>query len=96
VVDAPLQMQQGVNRLRQNAGTLAPSDLEAMLMALGQALPPQVSAPRQWRLNDGQLRLGGWTLSDAEQHAIQQSLSTQGYQWRAEGQEWWMSPRGTP
>ena len=96
VVDAPLQMQQGVNRLRQNAGSLAPGDLEAMLMALGQALPPQVSAPRQWRLNDGQLRLGGWTLSDAEQQAIQQTLSTQGYQWRAEGQEWWVSPRGMP
>lgn len=96
VVDAPLQMQQGVARLRQSAGALAPDDLEAMLKALGEALPPQVAAPRQWRLNDGQLRLGGWTLSDTEQQAIQQALSRQGYQWRAEGEAWLMSPRGMP
>lgn len=96
VVDAPLQMQQAVARLRQNAGALTPGDLESMLQALGEALPPQVAGPRQWRLNDGQLRLGGWTLPDTEQQAIQKALGQQGYQWRAEGEEWWMSPRGTP
>ena len=34
------------------------------------------------------LRLGGWTLSDTEQQAIQKALGQQGYQWRAEGDAW--------
>lgn len=90
VVDAPLQMNQQVARLRQGSGLLSPGDLESMLEALGHALPAPMAAPRQWRYEPGQLRLGNWTLKANEQTALQQTLATQGYQLRAEGEAWLM------
>ena len=67
-----------------------------MLNALGQAMPPQVAAPPQWRLNDGQLRLSGWALTEADQQAIAQALNPLGYQWRADGNDWLILPRAKP
>ena len=90
VVDAPLQMSQQVARLRQSSGQLNPADLEAMLAALGQALPAQMAAPRQWRFETGQLRLNNWPLKANEQAALQQALAPQGYALRAEGDAWLM------
>jgi general secretion pathway protein L len=45
VVDAPLQMAREVDRLREASGQLSAQDLEAMLAALGQALPAGLAAP---------------------------------------------------
>lgn len=93
VVDAPLQMAREVHRLRQSSGQLASHDLEAMLGALGQALPANLSAPRQWRYQTGQLQLQDFQLSASEQTTLSQALQAQGYQWRAEGQTWLMTVR---
>jgi len=90
VVDAPLQMAQQVARLRQGAGLLAPTDLEAMLGALGQALPAHMAAPRQWRFETGQLQLSPWPLQASEQALVQKALTAQGYVLRAEGDAWLM------
>ncbi|MGV0960213.1 MAG: type II secretion system protein GspL [Limnohabitans sp.] len=90
VVDAPLQMNQQVARLRQSSGELNPADLESMLGALGQALPAQMAAPHQWRFETGQLRLINWPLKATEQAALQQALAPQGYALRAEGDAWLM------
>ena len=90
VVDAPLQMAQQVERLRLSSGQLGVGDLEAMLAALGQAMPPDLAAPRQWTYQKGQLRLPDFKPSASQQQSLQQSLSTQGYQWRAEGDVWLM------
>ena len=90
VVDAPLQMQQQVARLRQGSGLLSPSDLETMLGALGQALPAHMTAPGQWQFETGQLRLIHWPLKANEQATLQQALAAQGYAWRAEGDAWLM------
>jgi general secretion pathway protein L len=95
VVDAPLQMNQQLARLRQSASALAPADLESMLNALGAALPPSVQAPRQWRYQPGQLRLMGWALSAKDPEAIQQALGQAGYRLRAEGEDWLMSLAGS-
>jgi general secretion pathway protein L len=91
VVDAPLQMAQQVERLRQGSGQLGAGDLEAMLAALGQALPPGLAAPRQWAYQTGQMRLQNFQPDAAQQQALQQSLSAQGYTWRAQGNGWLMS-----
>lgn len=91
VVDAPLQMAQQVDRLRQSSGQLRADDLESMLIALGQALPPGLAAPGQWIYQTGQLRLQDFRLDTAQQQALQQSLRQQGYQWRAQGEDWLMS-----
>ena len=91
VVDAPLQMAREVERLREASGQLSANDLEAMLAALGQALPTGLSAPTQWSYQPGQLRLSGFAPTAAQQTALQQALSAQGYVWRAEGSVWLMT-----
>jgi general secretion pathway protein L len=84
-------MAQQVERLRQSSGQLGAGDLEAMLAALGQALPPGLAAPRQWSYQPGQMRLQDFQPSATQQQALQQSLSTLGYTWRADGKGWLMS-----
>lgn len=84
VVDAPLQMAREVARLRQGSGQLAPHDLESLLSALGQALPPGMSAPTQLVFQPGQLQVQGLTLTAVQQQSIEQALQRQGYRWRAE------------
>lgn len=100
VVDAPLQMAREVERLRQSSGQLSPSDLEAMLTALGKALPPDTVAPRQWTYQSGQLRLQGFKPEARQQAALQSALQTQGYRVNADGEGWLVSPvpgkEGTP
>jgi general secretion pathway protein L len=91
VVDAPLQMAQQVDRLRQNSGQLGAGDLEAMLAALGQSLPPGLAAPRQWSFQTGQMRLQDFQPDAAQQQALTQSLSALGYAWRAQGDGWLMT-----
>ena len=90
VVDAPLQMAQQVERLRQNSGQLGAGDLETMLAALGQALPPGLTAPRQWSYQTGQVRVQDFQPNATQQQALQQSLSALGYTWRAQGDGWLM------
>lgn len=91
VVDAPLQMAREVERLRQASGQLSPSDLEAMLNALGQALPQGLAAPGQWSYQPGQLRLQGFRPSNTEQQALQSALAAQGYSGRTDGDAWLMT-----
>ena len=90
VVDAPLQMAQQVERLRQGSGQLGATDLESMLNALGGALPTDLAAPRQWTYQTGQLRLQDFKPSATQQQGLVQNLSAQGYLWRADGDAWLM------
>lgn len=92
VVDAPLQMAQQVDRLRQGSGQLGADDLESMLAALGQALPPGLTAPHRWTYQTGQLRLQNFKPDNTQQQALQKSLREQGYQWRGQGDDWFVSP----
>jgi general secretion pathway protein L len=96
VVDAPLQMAREVERLSAASGQLSANDLEAMLAALGQALPAGLAAPTQWDYQAGQLRLSGFAPTAAQQSTLQQALSAQGYGWRAEGGAWFMTPVLSP
>ncbi|PIT83121.1 type II secretion system protein GspL [Limnohabitans sp. 15K] len=97
VVDAPVQMAKEVARLRQGSGQLAPQDLEAMLAAWGQVLPPDMPAPTAWRYQTGQLFIQDFKASASQQNAITQALNKLGYQWRADGTAWVMRPQeGTP
>jgi len=97
VVDAPLQMAKEVTRLQQGSGQLAPQDLEAMLAAWGQALPPNMAAPTAWRYQTGQLHMQDFKASASEQNSITQTLNKLGYQWRADGPSWVMRPKeGAP
>ena len=94
VVDAPVQMAREVERLQQNSGQLGPADLEAMLAALGQALPAGTAAPSQWAYQSGQLKLTGFQPAASEQAALKTALQQQGYLLKPEGEGWLMS--GSP
>jgi general secretion pathway protein L len=58
VVDAPTQMAREVDLLRQSAGAYSQRDLEAMLGALGTALPPDQSL-QGIEFGNGEARLVG-------------------------------------
>jgi general secretion pathway protein L len=82
VVDAPVQMAREMVLLRQTAGATSPRDLEAMLSALGNTLPPQQAATAL-DFASGEARIKG--LPTSNDPGIAQNLRTQGYSLRAEG-----------
>lgn len=89
VVDAPVQMGRELALLRQTAGATSARDLEAMLSALGTALPPQQAATAL-DYAPGEARLKGLpTTSDS---AIAESLRASGYSVRAEGNLFILQP----
>ena len=85
VVDAPTQMQREVDLLRQTAGTLTGRDAEALLSAVGEALPPDRS-PRAIGFAPGELRLQGLGLSEAEMAPLTQRLQGRGYEVLPQGE----------
>lgn len=74
VVDAPLQMQRELARLRADAGGLSPRDLEPLLAAAAAALPPG-RLPTGIEYGDGELRLRGVALGAEEFAALRQRLA---------------------
>ena len=82
VVDAPVQMERELALLRQAAGATSPRDLEAMLSALGSALPPQQSATGL-DFATGEARLKG--IANGTETPVAQALRSQGYSLRSEG-----------
>jgi general secretion pathway protein L len=96
VVDAPLQMAREVELLRQASGQLSDSDLEAMLAALGDALPAGLAAPTQLSYQPGELRVLGFSPTAAQQTALQQAMTARGYGWRLEGDAWIIAVKSTP
>ncbi|MBC7681661.1 MAG: general secretion pathway protein GspL [Ferruginibacter sp.] len=82
VVDAPVQMGRELALLRQTAGATSTRDLEAMLNALGNALPPPQAATAL-DFAPGEARLKG--LPTSSDSAIAEKLRASGYSVRAEG-----------
>jgi general secretion pathway protein L len=84
VVDAPVQMERELARLRQAAGALSAQDLEPLLALSARALPAtwQASAIDY---SGGQLRLRGPALSANEQAHASDTARASGYQLHTEG-----------
>nr|WP_315237350.1 type II secretion system protein GspL [uncultured Albidiferax sp.] len=82
VVDAPVQMGRELALLRQAAGATSARDLEAMLSALGTALPPQYSATGL-DFAPGEAKLKG--LPSNTEQPVLDALRSQGYSLRSEG-----------
>ncbi len=83
VVDAPLQMERQVAVLRQSTGASSGRDLEAMLAALGAALPTTQKASAI-EFAAGEVRLKGLNLEPAELALLAAQLKGQNYQARQE------------
>ncbi|OJX30319.1 MAG: general secretion pathway protein GspL [Burkholderiales bacterium 68-12] len=73
VVDAPVQMERELARLRQAAGSLSERDFEALLAAAAQALPPG-PPPTAIDFGPGELRLRGIALPPEALEAAQARL----------------------
>jgi len=93
VVDAPVQMVRELALLRQTAGATSNRDLEAMLSALGSALPPQQAATAL-DFAPGEVRLKGLPTDSTSGtgRAIAESLRAGGYGVRAEGNLFILQP----
>ncbi len=77
VVDAPLQMQQALNRLRQQVGAPGHTQAEVMLAHLTQGIGPAPTLTRI-RFNQNTLTVQG-LKADALSHSHQQGLRELGY-----------------
>jgi general secretion pathway protein L len=84
VVDAPLQMQREVTALRQATGSPSNFGLEAVLNAIGAALPPGRTASAIDMVN-GEIRLKGLELSGQDLSTLSVRLKGQGYAVLGEG-----------
>lgn len=78
IVDAPVQMEREVAALRQVTGIASGRDLEAVLGALAQALPPG-RTPTTLEFSPGELRAGGLALSPEEVRTVAAQLKGLGY-----------------
>ena len=88
VVDAPLQMAREVARLRQGAGQLDAGDLEAMLQALGAALPADAGSPVRLSYQEGTLEWPELELGEAQKTAFEHTLQGLGYRLQAQDKVW--------
>ncbi len=91
VVDAPLQMSREVALLRQGVGAYTPRELEAMLGALGMALPPG-QTPQTIEFSPGEARLRGLSLAPQEADAVNAKLQAYGVRIASEGDRWLLRP----
>jgi len=78
VVDAPLQMERELTRLRQASGGMAANDLEPLLAAASAALPAGSAPPERIEYTDGELRLHGLHITEQQHTAMQHALAAQG------------------
>lgn len=85
VVDAPVQMQRELGRMRQASGVASSSGVEALLAAAGAALPPGRSA-QAFEFSGTELRLVGLQLQADEAGATIAALHGMGIAARTEGE----------
>lgn len=93
VVDAPVQMAREMALLRQTAGATSARDLESILSALGNALPPPQTATAL-EFAAGEARIKG--LSTGSDPGIADNLRSMGYSLRSEGNLTILQPAPPP
>jgi general secretion pathway protein L len=84
VVDAPVQMERELARLRQSTGAASGGDLESLLGAVSTAAPPGRPVTGV-EYSAGEIRVRGLGLSPDEAGGVTAALRTQGYSGRLEG-----------
>ncbi|RYX94354.1 MAG: general secretion pathway protein GspL [Comamonadaceae bacterium] len=94
VIDAPVQMSREVARLRQSSGNASNRDLEALLSAVGGALPAALATPAAQsslalEFTAGELRLKGlrWEMASPDGNRWFEQLRTQGFEASRQGND---------
>jgi general secretion pathway protein L len=85
VVDAPLQMQRGLSRLRQDAGVPDASDFIPLLAAVAPALTAAGLHPERLRYERGTLELDVVAPEGEGREPIEKHLATPGHRVQVEG-----------
>jgi general secretion pathway protein L len=85
VVDAPVQMEREVAALRLRSGMASGRDFEALLAALGAAVPPG-RTPTAMEYSGNELRVRGLALVPQEFSALAANLKAQGYTAQLQGE----------
>lgn len=90
VVDASLQMAREVERLQAQAGRLSAKDLEAVLQAIGNALPEgqNIKGIDFQAQGAGEIRLQGLQLSNEQATQFVRSLQAQAYEAQVQAGQW--------
>jgi general secretion pathway protein L len=90
LVDAPLQMAKELERLQRNSGTVSARDFEWVLQAVGAALPAgqSISNLDYQVQGNGETRLQGLQLTEAQNSAFAKSLRNQGLDAQLSGAQW--------
>lgn len=84
IVDAPLQMRRELALVRRSSGSLVPSDMEVILSALGQALPPGPAATAI-DYSGSELTVSGLALQPDAASGLIARLAVAGYKGRLDG-----------
>lgn len=84
IVDAPVQMERELARLRQSTGAASGGDLESLLGAVSVAAPPGRPVTSV-EYAAGEVRIRGLGLTPDEAGGVTGALRTQGYAGRLEG-----------
>ena len=93
IVDAPLQMERELARLRQASGAQSGRDLEVMLGAVGAALPTDRNATAI-DYGPGELALKGLALDPAQLALVRSKLTSQTYTTRLDGDRLFVRAEG--
>jgi general secretion pathway protein L len=93
VIDAPLQMQREVDRLRQATGQLGPRDLETLLAAL-EPVWPATQPPTALRYDGNRLTLEGLNLPPPAAQSLALKLQAAGHTWQLQGATGTLQPAG--
>lgn len=96
VLDAPLQMQRELDRLRERAGQPGEADLEAALAAAAAAWPADLAPAQALRYERGRLVLSAAGLSAAQQSAMSERLRPLGWSLTAAGGALTLTRRAGP
>jgi general secretion pathway protein L len=85
VLDAPLQMQRELDRLRQAAGQPGEADLEAALAAAAAAWPAGQAPPQALRYERGRLTLSAAGMDGTQVSSMNERLQPLGWSVAAAG-----------
>jgi general secretion pathway protein L len=90
VIDAPVQMEREIVRLRQSRGASTPGDLASMLAALAQASPTELTLTHiDYTTGEARLRLA--PAPGVSTDSLPAALERQGYRLQRDGEVWVIS-----
>jgi general secretion pathway protein L len=96
VLDAPVQMQREVDRLRQSHGEVGREGLEVVLQTLASAVPDGPLTLQEIRYRPGEIQLQGLSLTSEQEAKLRARLQDDGWLVQVQGPRWQLSQGARP